>query len=143
MQICEEAPAQLEVEVPLGGKAERPSNLLVPRLLALFGSSVEDAKCLAVSILNLLAGGMPKALADNMETCARFLALMRSLPGLAMVIFWVCFAAALVRPGSLFLLVDAGRHATHFLLCVLDWVRCRAGNHNRPSSVFSSPAARR
>lgn len=71
MQICEEAPAELEVEVPLGGKAERPSNLLVPRLLALFGSPVEDAKCLAVSILNLLAGGMPKALADNMETCAR------------------------------------------------------------------------
>ena len=71
MQICEEAPAELEAEVPLGGKAQRPSNLLVPRLLALFGSPVEDAKCLAVSILNLLAGGMPKALADNMETCAR------------------------------------------------------------------------
>lgn len=69
-QICEEAPAQLEVEVPLGAKAERPSNALVPRLLQLFGSPVEDAKCLAVSILNLLAGGMPQALADNMETCA-------------------------------------------------------------------------
>jgi hypothetical protein len=57
--------------VPLGAKAERPSDALVPRLLALFGSPVEDAKCLAVAILNLLAGGMPQALADNMATCAR------------------------------------------------------------------------
>jgi hypothetical protein len=70
-QVCEEAPGQLEAEVPLGPKAERPSDALVPRLLALFGSPVEDAKCAAVAILNLLAGGMPQALADNMATCAR------------------------------------------------------------------------
>ncbi len=69
---------QMESEVPVlrgaGGSAaggsERVSAVLVPRLLALFGSPHEDAKCLAVSIMNLLAGGAPSALADHMDKCA-------------------------------------------------------------------------
>lgn len=74
-QICEEAPVQMESEVPMQGSAgqvgsERVSAVLVPRLLALFGSPYEDAKCLAVSIMNLLAGGAPSALADHMDKCA-------------------------------------------------------------------------
>ena len=60
---------QLESPVSAGGK--RASELLVPRLLALFGSPHQDAKCLSVSIMNLMAGGMPQALADNMDLCAQ------------------------------------------------------------------------
>ena len=70
---------QMESEVPVPGPAgqgqagsERVSAVLVPRLLALFGSPYEDAKCLAVSIMNLLAGGAPSALADHMDKCALF-----------------------------------------------------------------------
>ena len=67
VQICEDTPVQLESEVP--GAPDRPSSVLVPRLLRLFDSPHEDAKCLAVSILNLLAGGMPNAMAANLDTC--------------------------------------------------------------------------
>ncbi|CAL8464616.1 g4151 [Coccomyxa elongata] len=68
-KICEEAPVQMESEVPSepAGTSQRPSNVLVPRLLALFGSPYEDAKCLSVSIMNLLAGGSPSALAEHMD----------------------------------------------------------------------------
>lgn len=68
MQICEDTPVQLESEVP--GAPDRPSSVLVPRLLRLFESPHEDAKCLAVSIMNLLAGGMPHALSANLDRCA-------------------------------------------------------------------------
>ena len=72
LQICEEAPIQMESEVPSepAGTSQRPSNVLVPRLLALFGSPYEDAKCLSVSIMNLLAGGSPSALAEHMDRWA-------------------------------------------------------------------------
>ena len=69
---------QMESEVPVRGAggqpggSERVSAVLVPRLLALFGSPHEDAKCLSVSIMNLLAGGAPSALADHMDKCARW-----------------------------------------------------------------------
>ena len=71
-QICEEAPVQLESEVPVEpeGTSQRPSNVLVPKLLALFSSPYEDAKCLSVSIMNLLAGGAPSAVADHMDRYA-------------------------------------------------------------------------
>lgn len=61
----EDAPVQLDTPVP--GAPEKPSNVLVPRLLKLFDSPYEDAKCLSVSIMNLLAGGMPSALTDNLD----------------------------------------------------------------------------
>ena len=63
---------QMESEVPSepAGTSQRPSNVLVPRLLALFGSPYEDAKCLSVSIMNLLAGGSPSALAEHMDRSA-------------------------------------------------------------------------
>jgi hypothetical protein len=63
---------QLESEVPIEptGTSQRPSNVLVPRLLALFSSPYEDAKCLSVSIMNLLAGGAPSAVADHMDRLA-------------------------------------------------------------------------
>lgn len=64
-KICEDTPVQLESEVP--GAPDRPSSVLVPRLLRLFESPHEDAKCLAVSIMNLLAGGMPHALSANLD----------------------------------------------------------------------------
>lgn len=67
-QICEDTPVQLESEVP--GAPDRPSSVLVPRLLRLFESPHEDAKCLAVSIMNLLAGGMPHAVAANLDRCS-------------------------------------------------------------------------
>ena len=72
VQICEEAPVQLESEVPTepAGTSQRPSNVLVPKLLALFSSPYEDAKCLSVSIMNLLAGGAPSAVADQMDRSA-------------------------------------------------------------------------
>ena len=70
-QICEDAPVQLESEVATeAGTAQRASKMLVPRLLALFSSPYEDAKCLAVSIMNLLAGGAPSAVVEHMDTCA-------------------------------------------------------------------------
>ena len=70
MQICEDAPVQLESEVATGepGTSQRASKMLVPRLLALFNSPFEDAKCLAVSIMNLLAGGAPSAVVEHMDT---------------------------------------------------------------------------
>ncbi|KAK9804853.1 hypothetical protein WJX72_008726 [[Myrmecia] bisecta] len=64
-KICEDAPLQLEREIP--GVSQRPSDMLIPRLLKLFQSPVQDAKCLAVGIMNQLAGGMPNALAENMD----------------------------------------------------------------------------
>eukprot|EP00884_Botryococcus_braunii_P019984 jgi/Botrbrau1/666/Bobra.0161s0050.1 len=64
-KIVEDTPVQLETSVP--GAPEKPSNVLVPRLLKLFDSPYEDAKCLSVSIMNLLAGGMPSALVDNID----------------------------------------------------------------------------
>ena len=71
MQICEDAPVQLESEVATEpGTSQRASKMLVPRLLALFSSPYEDAKCLAVSIMNLLAGGAPSAVVEHMDTCA-------------------------------------------------------------------------
>ena len=59
---------QLDSELP--GAAERPSAVLVPHLLNLFKSPHEDAKCLAVSIMNLLAGGMPHAMAQHVDMYA-------------------------------------------------------------------------
>ena len=59
---------QLDSEVP--GAPDRPSTVLVPHLLNLFKSPHEDCKCLAVSIMNLLAGGMPHAVAGHLDTCA-------------------------------------------------------------------------
>ncbi len=84
-QICEEAPVQMESEVPSepAGTSQRPSNVLVPRLLALFASPYEDAKCLSVSIMNLLAGGSPSVLAEHMDRCAGFVQYMSSLMGLS------------------------------------------------------------
>ena len=64
-QIAEDTPVQLDSEVP--GAADRPSAVLVPHLINLFKSPHEDAKCLAVSIMNLLAGGMPHAMAQHMD----------------------------------------------------------------------------
>ena len=41
-----------------------------PPDLHLFKSPHEDVKCLAISIMNLLAGGMPHAVAHSLDTCA-------------------------------------------------------------------------
>ena len=65
LQIAEDTPVQLDSEVP--GAADRPSAVLVPHLINLFKSPHEDAKCLAVSIMNLLAGGMPHAMAQHVD----------------------------------------------------------------------------
>ena len=73
---------QLDSELP--GAAERPSAVLVPHLLNLFKSPHEDAKCLAVSIMNLLAGGMPHAMAQHVDMYA-------PLTGLDA---WLCGAAS-------------------------------------------------
>lgn len=62
LQISEDAPAELETEVA----GQRPSDAFVPRLLALFKSEHQDAKCLAVAIVNLLALRMPHALSGNL-----------------------------------------------------------------------------
>jgi hypothetical protein len=60
---------QLESEVAMEpGTSQRASKMLVPRLLALFSSPFEDAKCLAVSIMNLLVGGAPSAVVEHMDT---------------------------------------------------------------------------
>lgn len=67
-QIAEDTPVQLDTEVP--GASDRPSTVLVPHLLKLFQSPHEDAKCLAVSIMNLLAGGMPHAVAQHLDMWA-------------------------------------------------------------------------
>lgn len=64
-KVCEDTPAQLEVTVP--GLPDKPSNIFVPRLLALFSCSHQEAKCLAVACLNLLAGNMPAALASSID----------------------------------------------------------------------------
>ena len=65
------APVQLQRQMATeAGTAQRASKMLVPRLLALFSSPYEDAKCLAVSIMNLLAGGAPSAVVEHMDTCA-------------------------------------------------------------------------
>ena len=61
----EDAAQQLETKV--GG--QRPSEVLIPRLLLLFKSDQQDAKCLAVAILNLLALKMPAALIDSLDMC--------------------------------------------------------------------------
>ena len=44
MQVLKRCMAAGTREVLLGGKAERPSNSLLPRLLALFGSLVDAAR---------------------------------------------------------------------------------------------------
>lgn len=64
LQIAEDAAGQLETEVA----GQRPNTVLVPRLLALFKSEHQDAKCLAVSILNMLALKTPQALEDSLDT---------------------------------------------------------------------------
>ena len=45
----------------------RPSDTLVPRLLALFKNEHREVKCLAVAIMNLLALKMPAAISDGLE----------------------------------------------------------------------------
>ena len=70
LQVCEDAPVQLEGGGDLSRGTGRPSDVLVPRLLLLFKSPFEEAKCAAVKIMNLLAGSVPSAVADNLDTCA-------------------------------------------------------------------------
>ena len=49
---------------------QRPSGALVPRLLVLFKSEHQDAKCLAIAIMNMLAVKMPAAVTDHLDQCA-------------------------------------------------------------------------
>lgn len=63
LQISEDVPGQLEAEV----SGRRCIDELVPRLLALFKSQHQEAKCLAVAIMNILAIRMPAALAENLD----------------------------------------------------------------------------
>lgn len=64
MQIAEDTAQQLESEIA----GQRPSDVLVPRLLSLFKSEHQEAKCLAVAIMNMLALKMPAAVTDSLET---------------------------------------------------------------------------
>lgn len=65
LQICEDSPAQLERDVV--GLLEKPSSVFIPRLLKLFKSPHADCKCIAIKTMNLLAGGMPAALAESID----------------------------------------------------------------------------
>lgn len=65
LQICEDVPKQLDEEV--AGLPEVPSKVLVPHLLQLFSCSNVEAKCLAIGVVNLLAGATPESLAPNLE----------------------------------------------------------------------------
>ena len=56
---------QLDLEVT--GMQGTPNSLLIPRLLNLFRSSIPKVQVQAVSILNLLAGGMPEPLANSLD----------------------------------------------------------------------------
>lgn len=64
-KLCEDMPSQLEAAVP--GLQEKPSGLLVPRLLTLFASPHQVARVRAISCLNLLAGSMPPALQNYLD----------------------------------------------------------------------------
>ena len=66
----------MEVEAPLhgaqptpGGQPQRASDVLVPRVLALFASPSEDVRALAVGVLNQLSAVMPAALLDALDRC--------------------------------------------------------------------------
>jgi len=45
----------------------RCSDTLVPRLLALFESEHQEAKCLSIAIMNILAVRMPDALTEHLD----------------------------------------------------------------------------
>ena len=72
---------QLEGSGDLGRGTGRPSDVLVPRLLLLFKSPFEEAKCAAVKIMNLLAGSVPSAVADNLDTCVFLCLIVQNLLG--------------------------------------------------------------
>lgn len=65
VQVVEEAPMQLDMEV--SGMQGTPNSLLIPRLLHLFRAPLPKVQVQAVSILNLLAGGMPEPLANSLD----------------------------------------------------------------------------
>ena len=56
---------QLDMEV--AGMQGTPNSLLVPRLLHLFQAPLPKVQVQAVSILNLLAGGMPEPLVSSLD----------------------------------------------------------------------------
>lgn len=56
-------PGQLEAEVA----GQKCTAVLVPRLLALFKSEHQEAKCLAVAVMNILAVRMPATLAESLD----------------------------------------------------------------------------
>ncbi|EFJ40829.1 hypothetical protein VOLCADRAFT_107966 [Volvox carteri f. nagariensis] len=65
-KILEDHPSQIEVELAGAGGA-LASSLLVPPLLQLMRSPVDDVRCMAVACLNLMAPHMPKGLQDNVD----------------------------------------------------------------------------
>lgn len=59
----EDAAAELEVKVG----DQRPNDVLIPRLLELFKVEHQEAKCLAVAVVNMLAVQMPGALVNSLD----------------------------------------------------------------------------
>lgn len=64
-KLYEEAPLVVEGEMP-PGSGRRPSDVLIPRILANFGHPDPAFRALAISACNLAAGYLPKALVANM-----------------------------------------------------------------------------
>ena len=65
LQVCEDCPAQLQAEVP--GLAEKPVQVLMPRLLSLFKASSVGLRVQAVTIVNLLAEAVSQAIGAYLD----------------------------------------------------------------------------
>ncbi|GLI64504.1 hypothetical protein VaNZ11_007770 [Volvox africanus] len=65
-KVLEDHPSQMEV-VLAGSDGASASSLVVPPLLQLLRSAVDDVRCMAVACLNLMAPHMLKGLQENVE----------------------------------------------------------------------------
>lgn len=57
----------MQLDQDVQGLQDRPSNLFVPRLIALFQNSHPDIRHLAVGCVNQLLTAMPRALYENLD----------------------------------------------------------------------------
>ena len=64
-KLCEDAP--MELEKPVQGLGDWPLNLIVPRLMAKFGSPEAEFRRDALACVNLVVGYMPSALQLNLD----------------------------------------------------------------------------
>mmetsp|Transcript_12222 Transcript_12222/g.16667 ORF Transcript_12222/g.16667 Transcript_12222/m.16667 type:complete len:922 (-) Transcript_12222:537-3302(-) len=77
-KICEDIPTQLDEEVQ--GLPDRPSNVFIPRLLALFASPHTQLRRLSVGCVNFLLATMPPALFTSLDRYLQELFNLRSDP---------------------------------------------------------------